>query len=321
MGERKGQNKYYPPDFDPKKHGNLNNYHGTHALRDRAKKIHQGIIEIRFEMPYNVWCLHCKAHIGMGVRYTCDKKKIGMYYSSPIFQFDLKCHLCKGLIEIKTDPETRNYIIVSGARRDEERWDPKANGQIELATGTEQMKLATNAMYRLEHKTRDTSRSEMEKVNLWKLKEIKDLPIDSHQKLHLTAKELLNHNHQSDDDETTNIRQLNVTKEEAKRINEEDGEEAKKLKKIHDEWMMRKKEEKQLFPKTKKKILLNVKNIRTKRINGLKRLKSSLKKLKDEKEKRNSMNNLNEEEEKKKNLMNLIVNYSSSSSMDDVEEN
>ena len=67
MGERKGQNKYYPPDYDPKK-GGLNKFMGTHALRERAKKLHLGILIIRFEMPYNIWCEGCGNHIGMGVR-------------------------------------------------------------------------------------------------------------------------------------------------------------------------------------------------------------------------------------------------------------
>ena len=67
MGERKGQNMYYPPDYDPRK-GGLNKSQGTHALRERARKLHLGILIIRFEMPYNIWCEGCGNHIGMGVR-------------------------------------------------------------------------------------------------------------------------------------------------------------------------------------------------------------------------------------------------------------
>ena len=69
MGERKGQNMYYPPDYDPGK-GGLNKSQGTHALRERARKLHLGILIIRFEMPYNIWCEGCGNHIGMGVRYN-----------------------------------------------------------------------------------------------------------------------------------------------------------------------------------------------------------------------------------------------------------
>ena len=49
----------------------------------------------------------CEAHIGMGVRYNAEKKKIGMYYSTPIFSFRCKCHLCSGWFEIETDPQVR----------------------------------------------------------------------------------------------------------------------------------------------------------------------------------------------------------------------
>ena len=67
QAERKAVNKYFPPDYNPSK-GGLNKYHGTHALRERAKKLHLGILVIRFEMPYNIWCLGCDNHIGTGVR-------------------------------------------------------------------------------------------------------------------------------------------------------------------------------------------------------------------------------------------------------------
>ncbi|XP_015272150.1 PREDICTED: coiled-coil domain-containing protein 130, partial [Gekko japonicus] len=89
-GERKGVNKYYPPDFDPAKHGSLNKYRHSHPLRERARKLSQGILIIRFEMPYNIWCDGCKNHIGMGVRYNAEKKKVGNYYTTPIYRWEEK---------------------------------------------------------------------------------------------------------------------------------------------------------------------------------------------------------------------------------------
>ena len=91
MGERKGQNFYYPPDFDPKKHGSLNGYHGVHALRERARKLDRGILIIRFEMPYNIWCGGCKNHIGMGVRYNAEKTKV---FKQMVTVYCLDHYLC-----------------------------------------------------------------------------------------------------------------------------------------------------------------------------------------------------------------------------------
>uniref|UniRef100_A0A8B9RZN0 Probable splicing factor YJU2B n=1 Tax=Accipiter nisus TaxID=211598 RepID=A0A8B9RZN0_9AVES len=155
MGERKGTNKYYPPDFDPAKHGSLNKYHHSHPLRERARKLSQGILVIRFEMPYNIWCDGCKNHIGMGVRYNAEKKKVGTYYTTPIYRFRMKCHLCVNYIEMQTDPAGCDYVIVSGARRKEERWDMKDNEQVLPTEREEKEKLETDAMFRLEHGVAD----------------------------------------------------------------------------------------------------------------------------------------------------------------------
>lgn len=158
MGERKGQNKYYPPDYDPRV-GGLNKFLGTHALRERANKIHLGIIIIRFEMPYNIWCDGCKNHIGMGVRYNAEKTKVGMYYTTAVYQFRMKCHLCDNYLVIKTDPGNLDYEIVSGARRQENRWDPTENGQIVADTKEAQRKLFDDPMYKLEHVAGDQQKS------------------------------------------------------------------------------------------------------------------------------------------------------------------
>ncbi|KAF9059423.1 CWC16 protein [Rhodocollybia butyracea] len=123
-----GFNKYYPPDYDGEKHGSLNSYRGKHALGDRARKIDQGILITRFELPFNIWCGTCNNHIGMGVRYNAEKKKIGNYYSTPIFSFRCKCHLCDGWFEVQTDPKNTRYVVTSGARQKDEDWDPEENG-------------------------------------------------------------------------------------------------------------------------------------------------------------------------------------------------
>nr|CAG4644298.1 EOG090X0DK6 [Lepidurus arcticus] len=173
MAERKSVNKYYPPDWRPEM-GSVNKYHGTHALRERANKLHLGILIIRFEMPYNIWCEGCNNHVGMGVRYNAQKKKIGMYYSTPVYQFRMKCHLCDNHYEIKTDPGNLDYVIVSGARRQENRWDPTQNGQIFTDDKAVIRKMGTDAMFKLEHGETDAAKSKDAAPGLGKLQNLQD---------------------------------------------------------------------------------------------------------------------------------------------------
>jgi len=72
-------------------------------------------------MPWNSWCGTCSAHIGAGVRYNAEKKKQGMYLSTPIWGFRCKCHLCSGWFEIRTDPQvSRGYLHQGTVRLREE---------------------------------------------------------------------------------------------------------------------------------------------------------------------------------------------------------
>ena len=106
-------------------------------------------------MPFNCWCLTCNKPIGMGVRYNSEKTKVGNFYSTPIYQFKMGCHLCAGDIIIQTDPEHFQYVIISGARRREQRYDAKDVELPELADSHTKNKLATDPMFRLEHLTKD----------------------------------------------------------------------------------------------------------------------------------------------------------------------
>ncbi|CAD6186575.1 unnamed protein product [Caenorhabditis auriculariae] len=174
MGERKGQNFYYPPDFDYRKHKTLNGYHGTHALRERAKKIDQGILIIRFEMPFNVWCLGCHNHIGMGVRYNAEKKKVGMYYTTPLYEFRMKCHLCDNYLVIRTDPKNFDYELVEGCSRQEKRYDPSTIDQLGAVDRGFAQKLAADAMFKTEHVATDKNKGTSEESRVEKLEWIQE---------------------------------------------------------------------------------------------------------------------------------------------------
>merc|ERR1719516_357526 len=125
-------------------------------------------------MPYNIWCDGCKKHIGMGVRYNAEKTKIGMYYTTPVYQFRFKCHLCPNKITIKTDPGNMDYVITEGARRVEQRWDPSQNGQIVPDDKQVGRKLADDAMYKLEHQTKDKDKSSDAAPRIGRISQIQD---------------------------------------------------------------------------------------------------------------------------------------------------
>ncbi|KAN0065799.1 Protein saf4 [Thecaphora frezii] len=120
-----GMGRYRPPDADPTQQS-FNQ--GRHPLGVRARKLDQGILIVRFELPFNVWCAGCNNHIGQGVRYNAEKSHVGDYYSTKIWAFRCKCHLCSSWFEIRTDPKNARYVIHEGARQQHQDWDPEENG-------------------------------------------------------------------------------------------------------------------------------------------------------------------------------------------------
>lgn len=90
---------------------------GQHPLRERAKKLDQGILVIRFEMPFNVWCKGCGHLIGKGVRFNAEKQAIGNYHSTKVWSFSMTAPCCQQRIVVHTDPKSSEYLVVSGGRR------------------------------------------------------------------------------------------------------------------------------------------------------------------------------------------------------------
>lgn len=124
--------RYVPPDAEGLLTANQASGKG-HALGARAARLQaDGVLTVRFEMPFAVWCDTCGSSqqdqktpqppkkpvlIGQGVRFNAEKKKIGTYYSSPVYSFRLRHPACGGVLEIHTDPKHTAYVVASGGRK------------------------------------------------------------------------------------------------------------------------------------------------------------------------------------------------------------
>ncbi|MCD7452553.1 hypothetical protein HAX54_017382 [Datura stramonium] len=172
LAAARADNFYYPPEWSPKK-GSLNKFHGQHALRERARKIDQGILIIRFEMPFNIWCGGCESMIAKGVRFNAEKKQVGNYYSTKIWSFTMKSACCKHEIVIQTDPKNCEYVIISGAQKKTEDYDAEDAETLVLPVAEDKSKLV-DPFYRLEHQEEDLKKKKEAEPLLVRLQRVSD---------------------------------------------------------------------------------------------------------------------------------------------------
>ncbi|KAA6421722.1 MAG: hypothetical protein FRX49_08333 [Trebouxia sp. A1-2] len=162
LAAARADNFYFPPEWDPKK-GSMNKQQGQHPLRERAKKIDQGILVIRqvgliaimqrmFEMPFNVWCEGCGHLIGKGVRFNAEKQEIGKYHSTKIWSFTMSAPCCQQRIEVQTDPKNAQYNVVSGGKQKAEEYTAADAEVMELMDQHDREKL-DDPLSKLEHHT------------------------------------------------------------------------------------------------------------------------------------------------------------------------
>lgn len=172
LAAARADNFYYPPEWTPDQ-GSLNKFHGQHALRERARKLDQGILIIRFEMPFNVWCDGCNNMIGKGVRFNAEKKQVGNYYSTKIWSFTMKSPCCKNEIVIHTDPKNCEYVIIRGAVKKTEDFDIEDAETFALPADEERGKLS-DPFYRLEHQEGDLQKKKEAEPVLERLQRFSD---------------------------------------------------------------------------------------------------------------------------------------------------
>ena len=166
--------RYVPPEHEGTT--SANKLAGKQALGSRARKIGQGILTVRFEMPFPIWCTTCPKPtiIGQGVRFNAEKKKVGNYYSTPIFSFRMKHVVCGGWIEIRTDPKNTAYVVTEGAKKRDTGEDKVQDGEIKIITEEERARLEADAFARLEGKVEDKQRTVSDKSRIEELYGAKD---------------------------------------------------------------------------------------------------------------------------------------------------
>ena len=185
--------RYVPPEHEGVISGNK--LHGKHALGSRANKVSQGILTVRFEMPYPIWCTNCPKPtiIGQGVRFNAEKKKVGNYYSTPIYSFRMKHTSCAGWIEIRTDPKNTAYVVTEGARKRDTGDGKVEEGDVKILTKEEREALRSNAFAALEGKVEDRQRLEHSKKRLEELQDLSEQqwedPYEQNRRLRKTFRE------------------------------------------------------------------------------------------------------------------------------------
>ncbi|KAH0265021.1 DUF572-domain-containing protein, partial [Aureobasidium melanogenum] len=168
--------RYVPPELEGTM--SANKVAGKHALGKRANKIKEGILTVRFEMPYAVWCNHCPKPtiISQGVRFNAEKKKVGNYYSTPIWSFRMKHPACGGWIEIHTDPKNTAYVVKEGGKARDTGEDRVREGEdgVPILSAEERERRRQDAFAVLEDKKQDKIQEKEQGKRNIELQEIRD---------------------------------------------------------------------------------------------------------------------------------------------------
>ena len=119
-------------------------------------------------MPFAIWCTTCPKPtiIGQGVRFNAEKKKVGNYYTTPIFSFRMKHNVCGGGIEIRTDPKNTAYVVTEGAKKRDTGEDKVQDGEIRIRTDEERERLQNDAFAALEGKVADKQQAVTDKSRI-----------------------------------------------------------------------------------------------------------------------------------------------------------
>lgn len=163
MGERKVLNKYFPPDFDPKK-----------IPRRKQPKNQQRTV--RMILPMSIRCATCGNYIYKGTKFNSRKEEVisETYLGIKILRFYFKCPKCCAEITFKTDWKNSDYTVESGATRNFEPWRCE-DEEIEKEKQKRDAEEIGDSMKSLENRTLDSKRRMDIDAGLDELKSLKGI--------------------------------------------------------------------------------------------------------------------------------------------------
>jgi coiled-coil domain-containing protein 130 len=104
------------------------------------------------------------------VRFNAEKKKVGNYYTTPVYSFRMKHVVCGGWIEIRTDPKNTAYVVVEGAKKRDTGEDKEVEGGIDVRTEEERERIRNDAFAALEGKVEDKRKAFTDNARVEELK-------------------------------------------------------------------------------------------------------------------------------------------------------
>jgi coiled-coil domain-containing protein 130 len=131
-------------------------------------------------MPYHIWCEGCNALIATGIRFNAEKKAVGNYHSTKIYEFTMRCRFCSHTIVIRTDPQARDYVVVSGAKRKTMDYDPADAGVADLPTEEERTAISKDPLRSLERIVDDKRNAEARRPQLERLEADREIWFDDY---------------------------------------------------------------------------------------------------------------------------------------------
>jgi hypothetical protein len=169
LAASRADNFYFPPEWEPSM-GSISKFQGS-----KGKNQYEQYGIIRFELPFDAWCLKCNLHMSKGLRFNATKERAGNYFSTTIWTFTTKCYDCNQQFIIKTNPQASTYDFEEGLRKHEQDYDiGTEDGVVELKTAEERVQLDQDPMFRLQHIEEDKFRTKSIKQNLMHIQKLQE---------------------------------------------------------------------------------------------------------------------------------------------------